>query len=76
MNLSIKQKALFATFALFAGAVVFAYLVSYIVLNVSTEVLSYAVGAGLMYFFASMIYQVMLSKFEFDEKMKDLVDKK
>lgn len=74
MTLSIKQKALLATVGLFAFAIAVACLVSYAVMNVSIEVLGYAVGAGLLYFFVSMVYQVMLSKFEYDEQLKKTLE--
>lgn len=76
MKLSPKQKALAATVGLFVGSVVTAYVIKFISDNVSTEVLLQALGAGVLFFFASMIYQVMLSRFEYEENISKLVDKK
>lgn len=75
MTLSVKQKALLATVGLFAVAVALGAAIDFISRNVSAEVIGYAVGAGFVLFFVNMVYQLMLSKFEYDEKVKELVDK-
>ena len=76
MSLTIKQKALLATVGLFAFAVALGAAIDFISRNVSAEVIGYAFGAGLVLFMANMVYQLMLSKFEYDEKVTNLVDKK
>lgn len=76
MKLSTKQKALAATVGLIAGSVVMAYIIKFIMENVSTEVLFQAFGLGVLFFFVSMIYQVMLSRFEYQESLSKMVDKK
>lgn len=76
MTLTNKQKALAATVGLFAGSVVMAYIVKFIFANVSAEVLGMALGAFLLYMFATLIYQLMLHRFEYEESVSKLVDKK
>ena len=76
MKLTNKQKALACTVGLFAGAVAMAHIVQVIFTNVSIEVLGFVFGAGLLFFFASMIYQIMLSRFEYEDSVKKMVDRK
>ena len=76
MKLTNKQKALVGTVGLFVGSAVIAYIVQFILLNVSAEALGYVFGAGLLFFFASMIYQIMLSRFEYQDTLTKMVDKK
>lgn len=74
MTLSIKQKALLATVGLIALAVAVGAAIDFIARNVSMEVITFACGAGVVLFMVNMVYQLMLSKFEYDEKVTKIVD--
>lgn len=74
MTLSIKQKALLATVGVFAFAVGLGAAIDFIARNVSMEVVGYFVGGVVLVFMANMVYQLMLSKFEYDEKVTKIVD--
>jgi len=75
MKLSLKQKALLQTTGMFAGAIIIAQTLAYIVYNVSTEVLANVAGAGAFIFFLYMFYQVTLSRLEYNEKLKEITKK-
>ena len=76
MKLTNKQKALACTVGLIAGAVAMAHILKFIFENVSLEVIGYVCGLGVLFFFASMIYQIMLSRFEYEDSVKKMVDQK
>jgi uncharacterized membrane protein YgaE (UPF0421/DUF939 family) len=80
MTLSIKQKALLATLGVFVISVLAGLGIDYIARNVSVETVGYVIGAGfvlfLVLFFANMMYQIFVSKFEYEENLKKMVDTK
>lgn len=75
MKLSLKQKALLITTGLFAGAIFTAHLVTFIIQNVSTEVLADVAGGGIIGFFLYMLYQITLNRLEYKETLKKLNEK-
>jgi hypothetical protein len=75
MKLSLKQKAILQTIGMFAGAVVIAHLVTFIIQNVSTEVLANVAGFGFIGFFGYMFYQITLNRLEYNEKLKEFAKK-
>ncbi len=76
MKLSLKQKALAQTLGMFVLAIVGAVIVAFIVANVSTTVLINALGVGLFCYFAYLFYSITLSRLEYDEKLKEMTEKK
>ena len=76
MTLSNKQKALLATLGVFVISVLAGVGIDYIVKNANPETLGYMIGAGIMLFFANMVYQIFVSRFEYEETLKKMVDTK
>ena len=70
MSLSIKQKAALATAGVFAFAILAGIGIDFIARNVSAEVISFVAGAGVLLFFANIMYTIFVSKFEYEEKHK------
>ena len=75
MKLSLKQKALLITTGLCAGAIIVANLIRFIIQNVSTEVITNAIGFGFIGFFGYMLYQITLNRLEYQETLKKLNEK-
>jgi hypothetical protein len=74
MSLTVKQKALLGTFGVFAVAITLGIAIDFISRNVSVEVLTFAAGGFIVFMLANMVYQLMISKFEYDEKVTKIVD--
>ena len=74
-SLSNKQKALIATFGMFAFAIIAGLGIDFIARNVSVEVLGYVGGAIVFLFFVNLTYQMFLARFEYEEKVQNLIDK-
>ena len=72
MNLSNRQKAALATVGMLLGGLLGGCLVQFILTNVSAETIGLVFTVGFIAFIASMIYQLMLSRFEYIERMKAL----
>lgn len=71
MKLSLKLKALLITTGMIAGAIIGVNLIKFIVQNVSTEALVNIAGMGICGFFVYMLYQITLSRLEYNEMTKD-----
>ena len=76
MEFSPKQKALLVMIGIVAGAVLGAQVASFIAENVSPEVITRVIGGTIVGFLFYSMYQLLVSKFEYDEKVEKLVDKK
>ena len=76
MKLSLKQKALAQTIVMFALAIAASVVIAFIVANVSTAVLVNAIGAGFFGFIAYLFYSITLSRLEYNEKLKEMTEKK
>ena len=76
MNLSLKQKALLITAATICGAVAGSIVLAFIMANVSAETLGYVTGAGLCAWFVYIFYAITLNRLEYNEKLKELTEKK
>ena len=74
MTLTIKQKALLATLGVFAIAVLASFAIDFIARNVSIETIGNVIVAGVVLLFANMIYQIFVSKFEYDERLEKTVN--
>jgi len=75
MKLSLKQKALLMTTGMVAGAIIGVNLIKSIIENVSTEVLTNAIGLGFVGFFGYMLYSITLNRLEYQETLKKLNEK-
>jgi hypothetical protein len=75
MKLSLKLKALLITTGMFAGAIIVVNLIRFIFQNVSIEVLINVAGTGIIVFFMYMLYQITLSRLEYQETLKKLNEK-
>jgi hypothetical protein len=73
--LSAKQKAFAMATAVIAFAVVVGTAIQFIIENVPGYVMLYVAGFAVFCFMFNMIYQILLMKFEGDEKFKKTVDK-
>ena len=76
MQLSLKQKALAQTLGMFALAIVTAVVVTFIMANVSTQVLVNAICVGFFTWLAYLFYSITLSRLEYNEKLKEMTEKK
>lgn len=76
MNLSIKQKALVQTIGLFAIAIASGLVVSFILMQVSTQVILNAIGVGFIAWFGYLFYSITLSRLEHQEALKEMTEKK
>ena len=70
MTLTVKQKALLATIGVFAIAILSGLAIDFIAKNVSMATIMYVFLAGFVLFFSNMMYQIFVSKFEYDENLK------
>jgi NhaP-type Na+/H+ or K+/H+ antiporter len=75
MKLSLKQKAVLITTGMVAGAIIGVHLIRFIFQNVSIEVLINAAGMGICGFFLYMLYQITLSRLEYNEMTKEFAKK-
>jgi hypothetical protein len=74
MKLSLKQKALVQTSGMFALAILVAIVGTFIVANVSTQLLINALGIGFFGYLAYLFYSITLSRLEYQEKLKEMKD--
>lgn len=72
MKLSLKQKALLQTLGLFALAIVVGSMVSFILMNVSTQVVLNVIGVAFFGYMAYLFYSITLSRLEYQETLKEL----
>lgn len=76
MILSIKQKAVAITAGIIASIVIASYALAFIMANVDRETIGYALGAGFTAWFVYIFYSITLSRLEYEEKVKEIVDSK
>ena len=69
--MNLKLKAVLQTVAVFASAVIFSFVVDYIGKNVDTETLRTALGGAVLGGFAYMVYQLCLTRLEYQDKFGD-----
>lgn len=74
--MSLKLKALIQTAGLLALAVVIAATVNFIIANVSTETVIKALGAGFIAWFVYIFYSIRLASLEYNEKLREMTEKK
>ena len=74
MKLSLKQKALVQTSGMFALAILVAIVGTFIVANVSTQLLINVLGIGFFGYLAYLFYSITLSRLEYQEKLKEMKD--
>jgi len=74
MKLSLKQKALVQTSGMFALAILVAIVGTFIVANVSTQLLINALCIGFFGYLAYLFYSITLSRLEYQEKLKEMKD--
>jgi hypothetical protein len=72
MQLSLKQKALVQTIGMFALAIASAVVITFIMANVSTQILINAIGVGFFTWLAYLFYSITLSRLEYNESLKEL----
>ena len=72
MNLTLKQKALVQTVAMIVGSIFCASVLSFIVANVSTQVILNALAIGFLFFAIHTFYSIALSRLEYNESLKEL----
>lgn len=75
MKLSLKQKALVQTLGMFALAIAVAIAGTFIVANVSTQLLINALGLGFFGYMAYLFYSITLSRLESKESWKKINEK-
>jgi len=71
----IKKKAIYQTLLIIAGIVVCSLLFNVIVMYTPVEVLKAVLSIVLIAFTVYVIYEVVLSRLEYDEKLKKLTEK-
>ena len=76
MTFTPKQKALGATIALILISIAVGLGIHFIAENVSPRTLMYGAGLFIFVMLFNLIYQIFLSKFNFDENWKKSVDQK
>ena len=74
-KMSLRQKAMLQTFAIFAGITVGSLLLNVILLYAPAIVFKYTFGIALIGFLGYGIYGVVLSRLEYDAKLKELNSK-
>ena len=74
--MTIKQKAMIQTLAIFAGIIAGSLLVNVVLTYASSQAIQYVCGAILIGFLAYGVYGVVLSRLEYDAKLKELISSK
>ena len=75
MKLSLKQKAVLITTGMISSIMLGSLTVTFILQNVSAEIITNFVGAGLVAFLIWAFYGVVLSRLEYNETLKKLNEK-
>jgi hypothetical protein len=65
--MNLKLKAVLQTVAVFASAVIFSFVVDYVGKNVDAETLHTVLGGALLGGFAYMVYQLCLSRLQYQD---------
>lgn len=73
--MTIKQKAMIQTLAILAGIIAGSLLLNVILMYASIQAIQYVCGAILIGFLVYGIYGVVLSRLEYDAKLKELSSK-
>jgi hypothetical protein len=72
--MSLKLRALIQTVGLIALAIACSATIGFIAANVSTETILQALGFGALAWFVYLFYSITLSRLEYQEKLKEIVD--
>ena len=73
--MTLKQKAMIQTLAIFAGIIAGSLLLNVILMYASIQAIQYVCGAILIGFLVYGVYGVVLSRLEHDEKLEQLSSK-
>jgi hypothetical protein len=73
--MNLKLKALLQTSAVFASAVVMAFVVDYIGKNFDADTIRTTFTGAVFFGLGYMIYQLCLSRLEMNKSMKDITDR-
>ena len=74
--MTIKQQAMLQTFAIFVGIVGGSLLMNVILFYTPVIVLQYTFGIALIGFIVYFVYSVVLSRLEYNAKLKELISSK
>jgi uncharacterized membrane protein YfcA len=72
MTLTLKQKALLHTVAMFIGAILGSFVLAFIIANVSAATIANAIGLAAFVFLGYAFYGITLSRLEYREKLKEM----
>lgn len=72
MSLTLKQKALLHTVAMFAGAILGSFVLAFIIANVSAATIANAIALAGFAFLGYTFYSITLSRLEYREKLKEM----
>jgi hypothetical protein len=76
MTLSIKQKAMLIALGTVAAAVTGSIFIAFVVMNVSRDTLAYVCLSAVCGWFVYIFYTITLSRLEYDERSKEMFEKK
>lgn len=74
--MTLKQKAMLVTISIFVGILLGSAILQLILMYASAEMIKYALSAILIGFLVYGVYGVVLSRLEYDAKLKELISSK
>lgn len=74
-KMTLKQKAMIQTLAIFIGMILISVLLNVILVYASIQAIQYTCGAILIGFLVYVVYGVVLSRLEYDAKLEQLSSK-
>ena len=74
--MTLKQKAILVTISIFVGILLGSAILQLILMYASAEMIKYALSAILIGFLVYGVYGVVLSRLEYDAKLKELISSK
>lgn len=74
--MTLKQKAILVTISIFVGILLGSAILQLILMYASAEMIKYALSIILIGFLAYGVYGVVLSRLEYDAKLKELISSK
>lgn len=73
--MTLKQKALLQTIAIFAGIVLISVGLNLVLMYASFEVIKYALGVALLGFMFYGVYGIVLSRLEYSKTLEEITSK-
>lgn len=74
--MNIQLRAMIRTAMILGTCAVVAGIVAFIIANVSFQTILNALAVGFITFFVYIIYSICLSQLKYEEKLKEMVDRK